>query len=1006
MGRFGGAGLLLAVWGCVENGPVDPGEPVVGSTAFQSADPSYNGDRGYDDMAGGADAGATADAASDGGATPTDPEDPEDPERVIEEADIVKVYGDRLYALSAYRGLVIIDVSDPDDLAALGRYGAGGVPFEMYVRDGVAYVMYSSFGFFAYDEATGTSDWRSTSRLVTLDVSDPSEVVPLGEYDLVGEISDSRIVGDVLYAVAFEDGYCWRCTSGSPRTTITSLRVGDPSEIRLVDQVVFTEEGSWYGWRRSVAATTDRLFVSGMRWSSDWTTSGSTVRVVDISDPSGVMALGAEVPVAGQIESRWQMDEYEGVLRVVTQPGSGWGSAIPPVVETFAIESSASVVPLGRLTMTLPRPEDLRSVRFDGERAYAVTFQQTDPLFTIDLSDPANPVQRGELEIPGWLYHMEPRGDRMLALGFDDAGGSSLAVSLFDVSDLDDPRMLDRVNFGAGWGWMVEDQDRIHKAFRIFDNQGLILMPFAGWDTDGRGYYGAYRSGVQLIDFTRDDLTLRGTIPHPGFARRAFIHNGRLFAMSDERIESYDFTDRDRPAFRSKVILARSVYRVAAVAEHLVELVSDWWTSTARLDVLPATDPDGFEPAGTLDLAPLLPAEGLPYYYWSYGFSYWNSRLIANGDLAYLVWSEDRYCRYYDDRCDATVRTGVAVIDVSDPAAPRLRGVARFPFRFPVQYSGGYGAAVEAGETIVRVGSTLVFRTGYDYGWYWGEESDTALEVVDLSNPDRPRHAASFPLEDDHGVGMLQVRGDQVFTSHREPVAGLEGVVRFYLDRFDLSDPDRPRRLRAINVPGSLVDFDPAGGRLVTVDYRRTEVAVPDAYGCWDRGGDWSGWYDYETGTCTLVERSLNLSAVEGDRAVLQARRRFDSGRLSEVRVTPDRVFVGLSHGYGWYYDGSEARDPRAELITVTGLADGRLDVRSSVRLDGPYSRLFGALGLRAVVLADYPPAVSVYDATLPERTIFRRRTLLTGYAYDVQLHGDQVISANGPWGVQTIRLR
>ena len=54
--------------------------------------------------------------------------------------------------------------------------------------------------------------------------------------------------------------------------------------------------------------------------------------------------------------------------------------------------------------------------------------------------------QMGELEIPGWVYHMEPRGDRVYALGYDDAAeGRGMTVSIFDVSDMTTPTMLDRV---------------------------------------------------------------------------------------------------------------------------------------------------------------------------------------------------------------------------------------------------------------------------------------------------------------------------------------------------------------------------------------------------------------------------------------------------------------------------------------------------------------------------------------------------------------------------------
>src|SRR5690606_29630787 len=179
--------------------------------------------------------------------------------------------------------------------------------------------------------------------------------------------------------------------------------------------------------------------------------------------------------------SRWQMDEFDGVFRVISQPG-GWGTDEPPVVQTFTVNTSNDIQPAGSLTIQLPRPREvLQSVRFDGARAFAITAEQQDPLFTFDLSDPAAPRQLGELEMPGWVYHMEPRGDRLYALGFDPQHPEgALHVSLFDVADLSNPVLLSRVPFGGDWGSFAEGQNQIHKAFSILPEQNLILVPFSG----------------------------------------------------------------------------------------------------------------------------------------------------------------------------------------------------------------------------------------------------------------------------------------------------------------------------------------------------------------------------------------------------------------------------------------------------------------------------------------------------------------------------------------------
>src|SRR5690606_36174018 len=206
--------------------------------------------------------------------------------------------------------------------------------------------------------------------------------------------------------------------------------------------------------------------------------------------------------------------------------------------------------PLGSVDMVLPRPERLMSARFAGDRGYAITFERTDPLFTLDLSDPANPKQAGELEMPGWVYHMEPRGDRLLGLGYDQGNEEgALTVSLFDVSDMSAPSMIDRVNFGGDWGWLSEDQDRIHKAFRVLDDSQLVLVPFSGnsytADDDCARY--EYVSGVQLVDWANDALDLRGVARSVGQARRGFLYEDRLFTVSYDRVQTFDVSDRDEP---------------------------------------------------------------------------------------------------------------------------------------------------------------------------------------------------------------------------------------------------------------------------------------------------------------------------------------------------------------------------------------------------------------------------------------------------------------------------
>ena len=318
-------GIALLTSGLALAGCRGDSDPTAADGDFVSDNPMA------DTGAHGGDTGAASTAGGDEG----DPSDEgaggdDDGEREISEADIVHIDNGRLYALSRYSGLAVIDVSNPDQLPVLGRTRAHAEPFEMYVDNAQVFAMFSDYGNYRYDDETGAWIWASTSKLMAFDARDPADIQVTGEFDLPGTIQDSRRVGDVLYVVTYEDGYCWGC-SVTPNTTITSLDVSDPARVEVVDQVVFeqgTEQEYFGGGARSVSATDERMYVAGVDY-GEAEVEGSTIDVIDISDPGGQMLRGVSFKVAGAIESRWQMNEYDGALRVVSQLPDWQSDAAP-----------------------------------------------------------------------------------------------------------------------------------------------------------------------------------------------------------------------------------------------------------------------------------------------------------------------------------------------------------------------------------------------------------------------------------------------------------------------------------------------------------------------------------------------------------------------------------------------------------------------------------------------------------------------------------------------------
>ena len=150
--------------------------------------------------------------------------------------------------------------------------------------------------------------------------------------------------------------------------------------------------------------------------------------------------------VDGTMLNQFSMSEQDDILRVATTSGQGWRGDTINSVFTLS-ENDAKLEIEGTLTGLGKPNERIRGVRFLGDRGYVVTFLQTDPLYTIDMSDASNPTKAGELEINGFSSYIHPVDENfILTLGRDATDGGQVAgfiVQLFDVSDFSSPSLAD-----------------------------------------------------------------------------------------------------------------------------------------------------------------------------------------------------------------------------------------------------------------------------------------------------------------------------------------------------------------------------------------------------------------------------------------------------------------------------------------------------------------------------------------------------------------------------------
>ena len=184
--------------------------------------------------------------------------------------------------------------------------------------------------------------------------------------------------------------------------------------------------------------------------------------------------------VAGTVKDRWSFDEHDGRLRVATSLGDPWNPSSTDVV--VLAERSGKLVETGRVA-GLGRGEQVKAVRWFGDAAVVVTFRQTDPLHTVDLSDPDRPRLVGTLHVPGFSSYLHPVGGGLLVGVGRDAttGGVDLGaqVSTFDLHDLADVRRTDTLSLGEADLPAGEDP----RLLTYLPAQHVVLTPVQHWDT-------------------------------------------------------------------------------------------------------------------------------------------------------------------------------------------------------------------------------------------------------------------------------------------------------------------------------------------------------------------------------------------------------------------------------------------------------------------------------------------------------------------------------------------
>jgi hypothetical protein len=238
------------------------------------------------------------------------------------------------------------------------------------------------------------------------------------------------------------------------------------------------------------------------------------------SGPAPGSSYAGSAAVDGHVLSSFSLDEHAGHLRVATTIGHLAGPRLQNAVTV--LRADGDLAPVGRVGGLAPG-EDIRAVRFDGARGFVVTFRKTDPLFVLDLADPAAPRVAGELKVPGFSTYMQLMDPgHLLTIGYDavEDGGfawfQGILLQIFDVRDPAAPALLHREVIGTRGSSSAAATN--HLAFNWFAPKGLLAIPMTrceGGAPDGLFSDRMTFSGLMVYDVsTAGGFAYRGGVEH------------------------------------------------------------------------------------------------------------------------------------------------------------------------------------------------------------------------------------------------------------------------------------------------------------------------------------------------------------------------------------------------------------------------------------------------------------------------------------------------------------
>ena len=491
----------------------------------------------------------------------------------VDEADIVKTDGKCIYTV-VDNSLIIVNAYPSKSAQILSKIELDHDITSIFINKDKLVVFESLREYGKHDHEDTYYHWGAdyATSVKVYDISDKSNPVLDNEITVDGSYWDSRMIGNYVYVIAVQTAYYLNDVVELPQICLDDTVLEIPAEEVLhtsqneydsnfvtilsfdVNRVI--EDTSQLGFGSFFLGSSSKLYMSQNNMyltcnEYDAAVSyRSTTAIHRIHLDDGKMEYNASSRVPGRVLNQFSMDEYDSYFRLATTTGSTWDNSSGN--HLYVLDDNMDNI--GALENIAPG-ERIYSARFMGDRCYLVTFKEVDPFFVIDVSNPSSPKVLGELKITGYSDYLHPYDqDHIIGIGKETVDGlyQGVKISLFDVSDVSNPREISKYEIGdRGTDSPILDD---HKALLFDREKNLLVMPVLVMEQWTSTWQGAYVFDISV----EKGLVLHGMVTHYDDAeqtkwyydsqlevRRTLYIGDTLYTLSDAKIKMNDLTRLD-----------------------------------------------------------------------------------------------------------------------------------------------------------------------------------------------------------------------------------------------------------------------------------------------------------------------------------------------------------------------------------------------------------------------------------------------------------------------------